>query len=196
MYSSDSLTKEPNGHVSLTWVDVFFYKYVSVGNWKHSPVDVYTYSSLTDHICLYYFCRRSPKTISAQTTLNSNQQFDWFELYDDLQESSRTKNGRRQRSGVHTRCFTALPSLMLRLWISRIGYCQFWLQGALLICCWRLGVFGFSVAFVLLWIVSINIWVLSEPSTQVFNHFRGDFFSSFLSRNKAPWSHTIQIRSS
>ena len=28
---------------------------------------------------------------SAQTTLISNQQFDRFELYDDLQESSRTK---------------------------------------------------------------------------------------------------------
>ena len=28
---------------------------------------------------------------SAQTTLISNQQFDRFELYDDLQESSQTK---------------------------------------------------------------------------------------------------------
>ena len=90
VYSSDSITEEPNGHVSLTWVYVFLYRYVSVGNWQ-SPLLTYTYSSSTDHICLYYFCRRSPKTTSARATLNSNQQFDWFEQYDDAQESSRTK---------------------------------------------------------------------------------------------------------
>ena len=37
VYSSDSITKEPNGHISLTWVYVFLYKYVSVGNWQ-SPL--------------------------------------------------------------------------------------------------------------------------------------------------------------
>ena len=68
---------------------VFLYKYVSVGNWQ-SPLLTYTHSSSTDHIRLYYFCW-SPKTISAQTTLNSIQQFDWFDLFDDPQESSRTK---------------------------------------------------------------------------------------------------------
>ena len=63
---------------------------------------------------------------------------------------------------------------------------------------YRLGVFGFSVGFVPLWIViRIHIWVLSAPSTQVFNHFRGDCFSSFLSRNKQrPRAHTIKVRSS
>ena len=60
VYSSDSITKESNGHVSLTWVYVVLYKYVSVGNWQ-SRLLTYTYSSSTGHICLYYFCRRSPK---------------------------------------------------------------------------------------------------------------------------------------
>ena len=62
VYSSDSITKEPNGHALLTWVYVFLYKYVSVGN-RQSPLLTYRLSSSTDHICLYYmyFCRRSPK---------------------------------------------------------------------------------------------------------------------------------------
>ena len=136
VYSSDSITKKPNGHVSLTWVYVVLYKYVSVGNWQ-SRLLTYTYSSSTGHICLYYFLQKVTKTISAQPNLNSNQQLDWFELYDDLQESSRTKKGRKQRSGVGTRFCTTLPTLMFRIWISQIGHCQFRLQWALLTCCWR-----------------------------------------------------------
>ena len=33
-------------------------------------------------ITIVYTIFRSPKTISAQTTLNSIQQFHWFDLYD------------------------------------------------------------------------------------------------------------------
>ena len=57
VHSSDSITKESNGHVSLTWVYAFLYKYLSDRNWQ-SPLLTYTSSSSTDHICLYYFCRR------------------------------------------------------------------------------------------------------------------------------------------
>ena len=60
---------------------------------------------------------------------------------------------------------------------------------------YRLGVFGFSIVFVSLWIVSIHIWFFSVPSTRVFNHYRGDFFQVSLAViSNVPWSHTIQIR--
>ena len=51
-----------------------------------APLLTYTSSSSTDHIFYTIFVEGS-----AQTTLISNQQFDRFELYDDLQEPSRTK---------------------------------------------------------------------------------------------------------
>ena len=59
--------------------------------WKLAKpsVDIHVFKFDRSYL-FYYFCR-SPKTISARTTLNSNQQFDWFELYDEPQESSRIK---------------------------------------------------------------------------------------------------------
>ena len=82
VYSSDITTNEPNGHASLTWVYVFLYMYLFE-----------TGKALCWHTHIF---DRSHSFIGHQNNFyqrfwNFKQQFDWFELYDDLQESSWTK---------------------------------------------------------------------------------------------------------